>query len=72
MSVSPAAPPEVTRFLREYPPFDALDVGTVERFASAAEVEFHRAGATIIAEGAGPVEHLRVVRTGSVALVHNG
>ena len=72
MSNGPGAPPEVTRFLREYPPFDALDVGRVERFASAAEVEFHRAGATIIAEGAGPVEHLRVVRTGSVELVHNG
>ncbi len=72
MSDAPAAPPEVTRFLREYPPFDALDVSTVERVAAAAEVEFHRAGTTIIAEGAGPVTHLRVVRTGAVELVHDG
>ncbi len=72
MSDGSAAPPEVTRFLRQYPPFDALDVATVERFASAAEVEFHRAGTTIIAEGAEPVAHLRVVRTGGVELVHDG
>ncbi len=72
MSDGSAAPPEVTRFLRGYPPFDALDVATVERFASAAEVEFHRAGTTIIAEGAEPVAHLRVVRTGGVELVHDG
>ncbi|MDQ6821138.1 MAG: DUF294 nucleotidyltransferase-like domain-containing protein [Actinomycetota bacterium] len=72
MSDGSAAPPEVIRFLRQYPPFDALDVATVERFASAAEVEFHRAGTTIIAEGAEPVAHLRVVRTGGVELVHDG
>ncbi|MGI8571066.1 MAG: putative nucleotidyltransferase substrate binding domain-containing protein [Solirubrobacteraceae bacterium] len=72
MSDGSAAPPEVTRFLLGYPPFDALDAATVERFAAAAEVEFHRAGTTIIAEGAEPVAHLRVVRTGAVELVHDG
>jgi CBS domain-containing protein len=71
LSDVPAAPPEVTRFLREYPPFDALDVDTVERVAAAAEVEFHRAGTTIFFKGAEPVEHLRVVRTGAVELVHD-
>jgi CBS domain-containing protein len=62
----------VTRFLREYPPFDALDPATVERVAAAAEVEFHRAGSTIVAEGAKPLEHLWVVRSGEVEIVHNG
>jgi CBS domain-containing protein len=72
LSDGSAAPPEVTRFLRDHPPFDALEVATVERFAAAAEVEFHRAGTTIIAEGAEPVAHLRVVRRGGVELVHDG
>lgn len=72
MSASPAAPPEVTRFLREYPPFDALDLATVERVAAAVEVEFFRAGTTIFFQGAEPVEHLRVVRSGSVEIIHDG
>jgi len=67
-----AAPPEVTRFLREHPPFDALDLATVERVAAAAEVEFHRAEATIFAQGAGPAQHLRVVRSGAVEIVYDG
>jgi len=67
-----AAAPEVARFLRAHPPFDALDPDTVERVAAAAEVEFHRSGATIFSQGAEPVAHLRVVRRGSVELVHDG
>lgn len=70
MSVAPA--PEVTRFLREHPPFDALDIADVELVAAAAEVEFHRAGTTIFSQGAEPVEHLRVVRSGAVEIVHDG
>ena len=70
--MSAAAAPEVTRFLREYPPFDALEAGEVERVAAAAEVEFHRAGTTIFSQGAEPVEHLRVVRSGAVEIVFDG
>jgi CBS domain-containing protein len=70
--VSGAAAPEVTRFLREYPPFDALDPAAVERFAAAAEVEFHLAGTTIFSQGAEPVEYLRVVRSGAVEIVYHG
>ena len=40
--------------------------------AAAAEIEFHAAGATILAQGAEPVEHVRVVRTGAVALLDRG
>jgi CBS domain-containing protein len=68
---SPASP-EVTRFLREHPPFDALEEGAVERVAATVEVEFHRAGTTIFYEGAQPVAHLRVVRSGAVEIVHSG
>jgi CBS domain-containing protein len=67
-----AAPTEVTRFLRAHPPFDALARSSVERVAAVAEVEFHRAGATIFSQGAEPVEHLRVVRSGAVEIVHDG
>jgi CBS domain-containing protein len=68
----PAVPTEVARFLRAHPPFDALDVASVERVAAAAEVEFHRAGATIFSQGDEPVEHVRVVRSGAVEIVHDG
>jgi CBS domain-containing protein len=70
--MSATAAPEVTSFLHEHPPFDALDERDVERVAGAAEVEFHRAGATIFSQGAEPVEHLRVVRSGAVEIVSDG
>lgn len=63
---------EVTRFLRAYPPFDALGPDVVERVASAVEVESCQAGTTIFSQGADPVEHLRVVRSGAVEIVHHG
>ncbi len=61
--------PEIARFLSAYPPFDALDSGDLDRVAAATEVEFHRAGSTIFSQGADPVAHLRVVRTGAVEIV---
>jgi CBS domain-containing protein len=70
--VSATAAPEVTRFLREYPPFDGLDAAEVERVAAAAEVEFHLAGTTIFSQGAEPVEYLRVIRSGAVEIVSQG
>jgi CBS domain-containing protein len=72
LSRLPAAPPEVTRFLRDYPPFDALEVAAGERVAAAAEVACYRSGATIFAQGSEPVEHLWVIRSGAVELVHDG
>jgi len=70
-SAAPPAP-EVSRFLRLHPPFDALDPDVVDRVAGAVEVESHRAGTTIFSQGARPVEHLRVVRGGAVEIVHHG
>jgi len=72
LSEPPGAPPEVTRFLREYPPFNAVDPAEVARIAANAEVEFHRAGTTIFSEGDEPVTHLRVIRRGAVEIVHHG
>ncbi|MBV9603594.1 MAG: CBS domain-containing protein, partial [Solirubrobacterales bacterium] len=60
---------EIARFLSAHPPFDALSSADLDRVAAATEEEFHRAGETIFSQGAGPVEHLRVVRTGAVEIV---
>ncbi|HTU86579.1 MAG TPA: putative nucleotidyltransferase substrate binding domain-containing protein [Solirubrobacteraceae bacterium] len=70
--MSAATASEVAGFLRAYPPFDALDEADVDRVAAAAEQEFHRAGETIFSQGAGPVEHLRVIRYGAVEIVFGG
>jgi CBS domain-containing protein len=68
----PQAPPEISRFLRAHPPFDALEEREVERVAATVEVECHPAGTTIFSEGQEPVEYLRVVRSGAVEIVHHG
>ena len=70
--MSAAAAPEVTRFLHARPPFDALGAADIDRVAAAAELEFHRAGSTIFSQGAEPVAHLRVVRSGAVEIVFDG
>ncbi len=63
---------DVTDFLAPHPPFDSLEPGDIARVAQAAEVEFHSAGTAIFQQGAGPVEHVWVVRTGAVEIVHDG
>jgi len=60
------------RFLRAHPPFDALDPDDVARVAAAAELECSPAGTTIFSEGAEPVAHLRVIRSGAVEIVSDG
>ena len=63
---------DVADFLAPHPPFDSLEPADVARVAEAAEVEFHPAGTAIFQQGAGPVEHVWVVRTGAVEIVHDG
>ncbi len=63
---------QAARFLRAHPPFSSLPDADVERVASAAELEVLPAGTTIFSQGDGPVEHVRVVRTGAVEIVANG
>ena len=42
------------------------------RVAAVTAIESHPAGKTIFSQGAGPVQCLWVVRTGSVEIVHDG
>jgi CBS domain-containing protein len=63
---------DVAEFLAAHPPFDALAREDVARLAASAEVERRPAGAEIFQQGAAPVTHLRVVREGSVEIVHDG
>jgi CBS domain-containing protein len=59
-------------FLGSHPPFDTVGADDVARVAAVTEIESYPAGKTIFSQGAGPVEYLWVVRTGSVEIVHNG
>jgi CBS domain-containing protein len=72
LSAAASAPLEVTGFLLSHPPFDALDVDRVQRVAETVHVELHPPGDTIIVQGAEPVRHLRVVRSGSIEIIHDG
>ena len=60
------------RFLRAHPPFDALAADAVERVAACAELESYSAGDVVFGEGAAPVRHLRVIRSGVVELATRG
>ena len=66
------ATPEIVEFLRRYPPFAGLDPRALEELSAAVEVEFHAAGQIIFSKGAGPVEALRVIRTGAVEVINDG
>jgi CBS domain-containing protein len=70
--VSAGTAPEIARWLRAHPPFDALEARDVARVAATAELEFHEAGATIFSQGAEPIQHLRVVRSGEVEISADG
>ena len=66
----PAA--EVADFLGSRPPFDAVGADDLARVAAVTETETVPRGKTIFPQGAGPVEYLRMVRTGSVEVRHDG
>jgi CBS domain-containing protein len=59
-------------FLGSHPPFDAVDAGELARIAAVTETEISSRGKAILAQGAGPVEHVWMVRSGSVEVVHDG
>ena len=63
---------DIAGFLGSHPPFDALGPDDLARVAAVTEMESIPAGKTIFSQGAGPVEYLWVVRTGSVEIIHNG
>lgn len=70
--MTPEEARQTARFLRAHPPFDALTAEAVERVAACAELESHAAGEVVFQEGADPVGHLRVIRSGSVELTTRG
>jgi CBS domain-containing protein len=64
--------PEITDFLKQYPPFAELDPESIDQLSQSVEVEFHLAGQTIFSKGEQPLDFLRVVRAGAVEVVSDG
>jgi CBS domain-containing protein len=63
---------DIAGFLAAHPPFDAVDADELARVAAVTEAENFPAGKTIFSQGTGPVGYLRVVRAGSVEIIHDG
>ena len=63
---------DVAGFLGSWPPFDALGADELARVAAVTETEVSPKGKTIFSQGAGPVEYLWMVRSGSVEVIHDG
>jgi CBS domain-containing protein len=64
--------PDVAGFLGSYPPFDAVGPDELARVAAVTQTEFTARGKKIFSQGAGPVESVWMVRTGSVEIIHDG
>ena len=72
-SVSGPGPAQgVAEFLSSRPPFDAVSADDLARVAAVTRTEVSPRGTTIFHQGAGPVEDLRMVRSGSVEVRHDG
>ncbi len=63
---------EIARFLRSYPPFDRLPAQVVSQIAGELQIEFVRAGQTILTRGGEPSRFLYIVCKGSVDLLRSG
>src|SRR6476659_3192856 len=63
---------DIAGFLAAFPPFDGLDEGQLNRIASATQVEFFPAGATILERAGEPAGSLYVVRKGAVETLDDG
>ncbi len=63
---------DIAGFLGSHPPFDVVDAGELARIAAVTETEVSARGKAIFPQGAGPVEFVWVVRSGSVEVVHDG
>jgi CBS domain-containing protein len=66
------ADPGAAEFLGSRPPFDTIGAEDLARVAAVTETEAVPQGKTIFSQGAGPVEYLWMVRTGSVEVVYDG
>src|SRR5215470_11053470 len=63
---------DIAGFLAAHPPFDAVGADELAHVAAVTETEHFPGGKTIFSQGTVPVEYLRVVRTGSVEILHEG
>ncbi len=64
--------PDIAGFLGSRPPFDTLGADDLAPIAAVTETEVSPRGKTIFPQGAGPVEYLWMVRSGSVEVIHDG
>jgi CBS domain-containing protein len=62
----------VAEFLGSRPPFDVVSADDLARVAAVTRPEVSPRGTTIFHQGAGPVEDLRMVRSGSFEVRHDG
>ena len=69
---SPDPRGDVAGFLGSHPPFDTVEPDELARVAAVTQTEVSPAGKTIFSQGAGPVEYLWMVRSGSVEIRHDG
>jgi CBS domain-containing protein len=63
---------EFTDFLAKQPPFSALSTVDLERISSEIEVEYFVSGAVIVSAGSLPLDHLYIIRAGSVEVIDKG
>jgi CBS domain-containing protein len=63
---------EFTDFLAKQPPFSALSTVDLERISSEIEVEYFVSGAVIVSAGSSPLDHLYIIRAGSVEVIDKG
>jgi CBS domain-containing protein len=63
---------DIAGFLGAHPPFDVVDAGELARIAAMTETEVSPRGKAIFPQGAGPVEYVWVVRSGSVEVINDG
>ncbi len=64
--------PDIAGFLGSRPPFNAVGADDLARVAAVTETEVSPRGKTIFSQGAGPVEYVWMVRSGSVEVIHDG
>ncbi len=63
---------DIAGFLGSHPPFDVVGPDELARIAAVTGTEVAARGQAIFAQGAGPVESVWVVRSGSVEVIHDG
>ena len=64
--------PDIAGFLGSWPPFDAVGADDLARVAAVTQTQASLRGKTIFSPGAGPVEYVWMVATGSVEVIHDG